>query len=283
MANRTQFYFYAPTWDIPAEGPIKIGNVLRSIKNPETPLATVVPPSTTPIKKTDVVISHADLRQGRLTILTRFLDVLKLGGGVRYSNNAEVLHSYEQLVTRQFFPDEDYLQQCLDALRVRQYLELSRCKKPVYVITGLKTVYGASAESRASRGRGGHLEGGVDPTLPSGGAAPAVEVDADLSRGRSTEVAWGGSEPFVLAFRVRRVYAHEKTGEIRKQEDYKRGAFLGNETKGDVGDGRGFSVSKTDDPEDEGHDNVEVTEGDTEVVCAFSKKAPEPGGSGPVE
>ncbi|KAL8348374.1 hypothetical protein RB601_002510 [Gaeumannomyces tritici] len=282
MANRTQFYFYAPTWDIPAEGPIKIGNVLRSIENPETPLATVVPPSTTPITKTDVVISHADLRQGRLTILTKFLEVLKLGGGVRYSNKyatsqaAEALHSYEQLVTTQFFPDEDYLQQCLDAPRVKRYLELSRCKKPVYVITGLKTVYGASAESRASRGRGGHLEGGVDPTLLSGGAAPAaVEVAADLSRDKSTGVAWGGSEPFVLAFRVRRVYAHKDTGEVRKQEDYKRGALLGNETGGGVVHGPGFLVSKMDDPEDEGEDSFGVTEGDTEVVCAFSKKSPE--------
>ncbi|EJT68927.1 hypothetical protein GGTG_13517 [Gaeumannomyces tritici R3-111a-1] len=283
MANRTRFYFYAPTWDIPAEGPIKIGNVLRSIKNPETPLATVVPLSTIPIEKTDVVISHAELRQGRFTILTRFLDVLKFGGGVGWGNNAEALHSYERLVTNQFFPDEDYLQQCLDAPRVRRYLELSRSKKPVYVITGLKTVHGASAESRTSHSRGGHLKGGVDPTLPSGGVAAAVEMNADLSRDRSTGVAWGGSEPFVLAFRVQRVYAHEKTGEIRKQGDYKRGAFLGNETKGDVGDGSVFSVSKTEDPEDEGYGNIEVTEGDYEVVCAFAKEVAEREGSGQVE
>ncbi|ENH75406.1 hypothetical protein FOC1_g10002966 [Fusarium oxysporum f. sp. cubense race 1] len=32
MANRDFFYFYAPTWDYPPEGPIKLGNVISSVK-----------------------------------------------------------------------------------------------------------------------------------------------------------------------------------------------------------------------------------------------------------
>ncbi|KAL7974578.1 hypothetical protein HDV63DRAFT_363575 [Trichoderma sp. SZMC 28014] len=35
MTNNQNLFFYAPTWDYPPDGPIKLGNVIASVKKPE--------------------------------------------------------------------------------------------------------------------------------------------------------------------------------------------------------------------------------------------------------
>lgn len=45
MEGQVAYFFYAPTWDFPPEGPIKLGNVLTSVEKPEQPLSTTPPPT----------------------------------------------------------------------------------------------------------------------------------------------------------------------------------------------------------------------------------------------
>lgn len=86
MANRVPFFFYAPTWDFPPDGPIKLGNVLTSFKTPELPLYTAAPPTPDEVfstEKRQVEFSHEKLREGQFSILTKFLSFL--GAGVDLS------------------------------------------------------------------------------------------------------------------------------------------------------------------------------------------------------
>lgn len=82
MSNRVFYYFYAPTWDYPPDGPIKLGNVLMSIKTAENPLFTAPLPSEEEVfsrNKNDVEYSVEKLRGGKFSILTKFLSFLGVG------------------------------------------------------------------------------------------------------------------------------------------------------------------------------------------------------------
>ncbi|KAF4436662.1 Phd-finger domain-containing [Fusarium acutatum] len=82
MANREFFYFYAPTWDYPSEGPIKLGNVISSVKKPHIPLINSSPTGETGVFRTEknkVQYTTEKLRSGKFSVLTKFLSVLGVG------------------------------------------------------------------------------------------------------------------------------------------------------------------------------------------------------------
>lgn len=103
MANNVFYFYYAPTWDWPPEGPIKLGNVLTSIKKPERPLHTAPLPTTDEIFSSDkyeVEYSKEKLREGGFSILTTFLSILGLGVDV----GADWKHRYACLLTEALQP-----------------------------------------------------------------------------------------------------------------------------------------------------------------------------------
>lgn len=80
MANNQNLFFYAPTWDYPPDGPIKLGNVITSVKKPERPLHWV-PPTDSDIfstKKMSVEHTKDQLRSDRFSILIRFFSIFGL-------------------------------------------------------------------------------------------------------------------------------------------------------------------------------------------------------------
>lgn len=82
MANRQYFFFYAPTWDYPPDGPIKLGNVITSVKKPERPFYCAPPPEGSGVfstEKTSVQYTKEKLRSGKFSILTKFLSILGFG------------------------------------------------------------------------------------------------------------------------------------------------------------------------------------------------------------
>ncbi|KAJ5765677.1 hypothetical protein N7520_005236 [Penicillium odoratum] len=120
---------------------------------------------------------------------------------------------------------------------VQRWLERSRYRKPLYVITGLKTVTGAKTGAKTGatnriRGGSGNLAVQVDGTVWSGGAVPiGGEPEAEVSITNKAGQKWEGSGDFVLAFRVRRVKVSRKTKELTQDEDYMHGAMLGDEVE----------------------------------------------------
>ncbi|RFU35432.1 hypothetical protein B7463_g888, partial [Scytalidium lignicola] len=267
MANRVFYFFFAPTWDYPPGGPIKLGNVITSVKKPERPLYTAPLPTDAEVFSTEqrrVEFSEEKLRAGQLSIFTTFLSVL--GAGV---DGDKDLYAFDRLETTQFFPNETYLQKCIEAEPVHRYLDKSRYRKPIYVITGLKTVTGARAKSLRARTVSGSFGVEVDGTVWSGGSVP-VGGGPHIGGKKETKIAtsWEGSSDFVFAFRVRKVLVERKMGTVKKDEDYKTGAML--EDKIEEMDAPEFCIVTEEDPdaEEEGFLKEELMDGDAMVACA---------------
>lgn len=172
--------------------------------------------------------------------------------------------TFDRIETTQFIPKSSYLQACINAEPVQRYLAKSRYRKPVYVITGLKTVTGAKAESLRSAAVGGSVQAEVDALAWTGipvGGGPGVggrKVDRQ-------SVAWTSGSDFVFAFRVRKVWAQKKMVTVKKEEDYKKGAMLDGAVEGVDGPGVSITAEEEADAE-EGFLKEELMNGE-EVVC----------------
>lgn len=97
MANNVFYFYYTPTWDWPPGGPIKLGNVLTSIRKPEQPLYTAPLPAASEVfssEKTEVEYSREKMGKGGFSILTKFLNVL--GIGVDVGANWQTRYEYNR-------------------------------------------------------------------------------------------------------------------------------------------------------------------------------------------
>ncbi|KAH6950810.1 hypothetical protein DER45DRAFT_619338 [Fusarium avenaceum] len=230
MANRQLFYFYAPTWDYPPEGPIKLGNVITSIKKPHISLANVLPSQDTGVFKTEkksVQYTEEKLTTGGFSILTKFLSVLGVGVdiGAEAEKSDKESFIFDTLETTQFIPTPGYLERCTERESVRRWLELCNYRKPIYIITGLKVVTGAEANTIKSRTVGGIMFAEVDGTVWSGGTVPIASGPGIEGKvGKKRETRWEGGN-FVFAFRVSKVQV-KKTGDVVSEKEFTRGAFL---------------------------------------------------------
>ncbi|UNI23181.1 hypothetical protein JDV02_009016 [Purpureocillium takamizusanense] len=268
MANNVFYFYFAPTWDWPPDGPIKLGNVLTSIKKPEQPLYTAPLPAASEVfssEKTEVEYSQEKLAEGNFSILTKFLSILGVGvdvGADWQTRNEE--YAFERVITMQFVPKEDYIQTCIETEAVRRYLDRSRYRKPLYVITGIKTVYGAKVKSHKSRAHSGKLGVSVDGTLSSGGIVPvSLEPGVGGKSEARTGTSWEGSSDFVFAFRVRKIHVSKKPQTIDKNDDYNKGALLDGTKDKIEEDFPDLLISLQEDPkpEDEGYLEGEFIEG----------------------
>lgn len=81
MANHQYFFFYAPTWDYPPGGPIKLGNIIASVKTPHRPIhyAPLEGVDISSTKKGTTEYTKEKFRGGKFSVLTKFLSVLGLG------------------------------------------------------------------------------------------------------------------------------------------------------------------------------------------------------------
>ncbi|KAI1112784.1 hypothetical protein F5Y14DRAFT_420032 [Nemania sp. NC0429] len=280
MANRALYFFLAPTWDYPSPpaGPIQLGNVIASVRAPERALYRAPKPddsSTAAVFSTTqkrVTFSREKLIGGGFGVFTTFLNAV-LGLGIDAAVDLEATDTshftFESLETTQFLPDPEYIQACVSAEPVRRYLEKSRYRKCVYVITGLKIVRGY-ATGRSSKGRA------VDGTIGAGADASCTGVpvgggsNVGVNVGIKEHVSWEGASDFVFAFRVRKVVVERKTGAVSREEEYRKGAVLGHVSEGRNGPGLSIveGAEWTDD-DVAGFVKEELIENDELVLCAI--------------
>lgn len=179
---------------------------------------------------------------------------------------------FETLETTQFIPTAPYVQKCVESANVRRFLELSKYRKPVYIITGLKVVTGAQANTSKSHTMGAGVGVEVDATVwtavPIGGG-PGVE--AEVGNKKSTK--WEGSSDFVFAFRVSKVWVAEATGQVLSEEEYRKGAVLDDE-KEEEEKGPELSVLKVEETDGraEGFDAEELMDDGDVVLCAIPRE-----------
>ncbi|KAH7165315.1 hypothetical protein EDB81DRAFT_710785 [Dactylonectria macrodidyma] len=278
MANQIPLFFFAPTWDYPPGGPIRLGNVITSLKKPEQPLFRPQPPTDGDVitsEKRRVEYSREKLELGKFSILTRFFNLVgfDVDFGAEINRSDEEIYHFDLIETTQFAPRPEYLQKCIEAEDVRLYLQRSRYRKPLYIITGLKVVHGARADTFKSRATGGLLAAKSDMSSWSGGTIPiqsSLKVEGKV--GNKSKTTWEGSSNFVFAFRVRKIRVSKKTGTVKSDEDYKKGAFFGKEIEQlNLPE---LIISREEDPDadDEGFAMEELMEDEDLVACAFLTK-----------
>ncbi|KAH6632372.1 hypothetical protein F5144DRAFT_621182 [Chaetomium tenue] len=265
MANRELLFFYAPAWDFPPDGPIKLGNIITSVKTPHRPLSCSPPPDDSYLFQTEkrsVRYTQEELRSGKFSILTKFLSILGFGIDIsaEMNHNTATTFTFTTLTTTHFTPTPSHLTTILHPPQIQRYLTLSRHRKPLYPITGLKTVHGAQAHTLASRSVGGAVAVEVDGTVWSGGAVPVgggPGVEGGV--GGRREAGWEGSSDFVFAFSVCRL--------VVGLEEYRKGAMLKGRMVGvDV-----VAVEGVVDAEGEGFDGEELREGEEVVFCVIPR------------
>ncbi|EFX03244.1 hypothetical protein CMQ_3173 [Grosmannia clavigera kw1407] len=279
MANRQYFYFYAPTWDFPPDGPIKLGNVITSVKRPERAMYRAPPPDDSDVfstQKKDVVYTEEKLKGGKFSVLTKFLSILGFGVNASAEVDASTMatFSFKTIETTQFIPTPAYLQKCVENENARRFLQMSRYRKPLYIITGRKVVTGAQANTLKSRTVGAILAAEVDSTVASGstisiGGGPGIEGRME----NKTSMKWTGGSDFVFAFRVSKVFVHKATEQVASEDEYHKGAMLGIEEEAEVS-GPELRILKVEDPdaETERFDAEDLKEDEDTVLCAILRR-----------
>ncbi|KAL7940992.1 hypothetical protein V8C42DRAFT_201576 [Trichoderma barbatum] len=278
MANNQKLFFYAPTWDYPPNGPIQLGNVITSVKRPERPHHRV-PPADSDVfttKKTSVEYTDDQLQNKNFSILVKFFSVFGLNIHVSAGRETskDNRFSFKTVETTQFVPTSTYIQSCVENEDVRRFLRLSRYRKPVYVITGLKVVTGTEASMLTSHAVRSSPAIQIDSTIPHFGPIKLNSPRTEGSASTNAVTKWENGNDFVFAFRVSKVLVGEATGQVVSEEDYRGSAMLGNDEVVQKIKNPQLSILKIEypDAEGEGFDAEELTEGEDVVVCAILRE-----------
>ncbi|KAF7556187.1 hypothetical protein G7Z17_g1664 [Cylindrodendrum hubeiense] len=233
MSSRVKHYFLAPIGN-PAEGPIRLGNIVSAPRLADDPLnEDHVPLSSVSMDVVDHTEHSYDFgininNGSRVGVWASFLQTLGLGGDVTVEGSNENSEQWacESMRTISFTPKLDYITKCLEDEGVQNYM---RVNKPwfgtsrLYMVTGIKVAYGASSTVRYAQSRGFHLRFGVDLT----GLGIPLTIGPEFGRTNTLSVRQSqeGAEPFVFAFRLRRIKITGK-GNIH-HEQYDKGTVLG--------------------------------------------------------
>ena len=139
-----------------------------------------------------------------------------------YSDSS--LFTFDILETTQLIPSPELTQTCISAPSVARFLEKSQYRKPVYIITGLKTARGTQGKTLSTRSVGTSVKAKADGLLLARPVTARRPVSGDEIGSRSID--WESRSDWVFAFRVRKVLVKKKTGEVKSDEDYIKGAML---------------------------------------------------------
>ncbi|SMR52952.1 unnamed protein product [Zymoseptoria tritici ST99CH_1E4] len=222
-------YFISPNFDIapPPDGPLKLGHIIpRPDESDIEPLNVdsyiAAPASLPPMLKTGFSSSRSKLLAGELGIWAQVMATIGVHASAGFDCSSDDEINVGEVETQTFQPSLDYVTRSVAGLDVAAFLEQTRYKAPVYMITGLKIARGASMRSSSSRSI--NASGGVD--LPMEGAR--VGPSGKLTHRRAEHGSFEDSSDFVLAFRIQRVRFRVKDGvpEIRDRATYVKGAKM---------------------------------------------------------
>ena len=238
MANPSRTYILAPTRDSPPEGPICLGNIIASPKDPEEkenqrpPRERLGDNQTYNARKS----GWSDIGTARHTVeggfFASFLSVLGIGGeaSLKHAGSSSTSLSAAFMDTCWFNPTKQYIKESIEDPGVRSYIEENRWRSPVYMITGLMIVRGASASKSAMVEKGIHTQFGVDIT--AAGVPLTVGPKLGLERAEEHNILFDHASDFVLAYRLRKIEV--KQGGTVKSKKYTKGALYDSDNQNDV-------------------------------------------------
>ncbi|XDG05193.1 hypothetical protein ABKA04_004808 [Annulohypoxylon sp. FPYF3050] len=205
-------YILAPDYSTPPppSGPVRLGDILADLTelvalNPENrihiPESTMLP---TDVKR-GFKATRSSLLSGNLGVWAKICGMFGIGvsanvGWAFETSNDDVM-SFESIETLAFNPTHAYIKEAMNAGPVKEFMEASSHRIPVYMITGLKVGKGASLETSKSREHSLKLKLALSSPITEIQAGPEV----GFNKKTQGSVSFIGSSDFIIAFRVRRI------------------------------------------------------------------------------
>lgn len=192
-------YFFARGWDYPSDS-ILLGSVITNPTQPHLALFTRASRDLgSPIVTTDKSHFTLDLTARDSTdnapgLFGTFLSQYGLGSedSFHYDRKTVGAYTFSQLQSRSFAPTKALINEAVAGTdRVAAFCRASEYKTPVYMITGLKSIRGASVTAMSSKGPGWEI------TLSLGIASREKSHISTNSGFRE-----GGPMPIVFAFEL---------------------------------------------------------------------------------
>lgn len=234
-AGTVKTYITAPNFTTapPPEGPVNLGHVLVDLKNfrplnsknrIEVPMEDRQPPS----EQLEFEKSRKQLNEWSCGISARVLSILGVGCDLEtsYSKESGDIIRVRCLRTEAFQPTDTYIRQTLDLATIRTFLESSKYRHPLYMVTGLKIAEGASITTigKSSVGVRLNLAFGL-PGLPVDGG-PLFGV---LNEGQDAE-SFQQESRFILALQIEKIRARAKSV---THTQYLKGGLFGSRPRED--------------------------------------------------
>ncbi|KAK4445255.1 hypothetical protein QBC34DRAFT_413505 [Podospora aff. communis PSN243] len=224
-------FYLCPDFSVPPDGHLQLGSVLRGLDldGVLTPLnlghlVDVAPdqlwPRDKPQEKTGFSRSLRELRSIEGSLWAKlFAGSSGSFSFLRRRDDDETL-TVDKLLVRFFIPTQAYVKQALEADGVASHVRITKQEKPVYLVTGLMWVEGASLSKTSSRQNKLGAQGGATDPNTGTTAGGSASYEGDNSVGASFD----GSTPFVLGIRVRKIWWEKG---VRHDELDAVGATLG--------------------------------------------------------
>lgn len=192
-------YFLARGWDYPSDS-VVLGSVITNPMQPQLALFAPAPQDVgSPIVTTEKSQFTLDLTARDSTdnapgLFGTFLSRYGLGSeeSFHYDRKTVGAYSFNLMQSRSFEPTKALINKALvETDRVAEFCRASGYKTPVYMVTGLKSIRGASMTAMSSKGPGWEI------TLSLGIASPG---ETHISAHSSSQE--GGALPIVFAFQL---------------------------------------------------------------------------------
>lgn len=255
MSNKVKTYFLVPGWDFPI-GSIQLGSI---IANPSFPQRSFTENDAisidTKVHLSDKYNFSTTLdksKSNKFGLWAQFLQIFGLGAeaSVSFVKGSIDTYAFEHMQTSWFLPSRSFVAACVKNTNVVDFLEQTNFRKPLYIITGLKMVEGASVTTVNNKGRGVYAQLGFDGTP----AAVPVTVGPEVERNiEESEIAsFKKSSPVIFAFQLTAVRCKEVNKNVMVKENNKN-VMVKEYTKGAM-----FSAG---DENEELHLETEVLEG----------------------
>lgn len=228
MASYTPTYIPTPNWDIPADSNLVV--LGRLIKDPKDPQSKIPESGVSPIEssaiyqgeKIDWETTLEKVHSGTIGLWAKCMQFV--GGGLSFSQLKSTVenHRFSVLETKYFLPEEDYLARALEDPGVQAYLQVHNWRKPVYLVTGIKTARGASVRTDNKTMRSTRMELKADATAVGANIDVGPEVSWDL--GNKRDVSYGGSTDYIFAYQLT-MMKPKKKGNSFQNRRFVRGAL----------------------------------------------------------
>lgn len=222
-------WFSAPR-DVLPDSTITPGRLIVDPRTPEGPpyldAALSIPATDLRVTNYPYQNKKEDEKGGSFGLFASFMSAFGVGGDL--SGNLKSGRSLDidvdRLQTVMFDPSAEYLEETLNSPKNLAYLRDQRFKRSLYLVTGVKTAYGAKLTRSRSEQRGGEAKLGISPNVPGLEIGPTASYS---QTGKVTETVQGPTD-FVFAYRLNKLH-YSRTRSKYVQQKFTSGALYSDE------------------------------------------------------